>query len=81
MDIFSKYHVKIRKLNILILPVFDKVHLKCDCLHGSIVNGVGEAILFFFTLSFPPGHKTYKEPRSKLFNRINDSVLSHVIFF
>ena len=41
----------------------DKIHLKCDCIQGSIVNGVREPILFSFALSSPPGRKIYKEPR------------------
>ena len=45
----------------------DKIHLKCDCIQGSIVNSVREPILFSFALSSPPGHKIYKEPRVKLF--------------
>ena len=44
----------------------DKVHLKCDCINGSIVNGVREAILYSFALSSPPGHKIYKETRVEL---------------
>ena len=59
----------------------DKVHLKCDCIHGSIVNGTRESILFSFALSSPPGHKIYKEPRVKLFKKINKSVLSHITFY
>ena len=35
----------------------DKVHLKCDCIQGSIVNGIREPILYSFALSLPPGHK------------------------
>ena len=35
----------------------DKVHLKCDCIQGSTVNGVREPILFSFALSSPPGYK------------------------
>ena len=45
----------------------DKVHLKCDCIQGSIVNGKREPFLFSFALSSPPGHKVYKEPRVKIF--------------
>ena len=45
----------------------DKIHLKCDCIQGSIVNGVREPILNSFALSSPPGHKIYKEPRVKPF--------------
>ena len=58
----------------------DKVHLKADCIQGSIVNGVREPILYTFSLSSPPGHKIYKEPRIKLFKKINKSVLSHITF-
>ena len=45
----------------------DKVHLKADCIQGSIVNGVREPIVYSFALSSPPGHKIYEEPRIKLF--------------
>ena len=59
----------------------EKVHLKCDCIQGSIINGVRESILYSFALSSPPGHKIYKEPRVKLFKKINKSVLSHITFY
>ena len=59
----------------------DKNHLKCDCIQGSIVNGVREPILFSFALSSPPDHKIYKEPRVKLFKKVNKSVLSHITFY
>ena len=59
----------------------DKIHLKCDCIQGSIVNGKREPILYSFALSSPPGHKIYKEPRVKLFKKIIKSVLSHITFY
>ena len=59
----------------------DKIHLKCDCMHGSLVNGIREPILYTFALSSPPGHKIYKEPNVKLFKKINKSVLSHITFY
>ena len=59
----------------------DKIHLKCDCIQGSIVNGIREPILYSFALSSPPGHKIYKEPKVKLFKKINKSVLSHITFY
>ena len=59
----------------------DKIHLKCDCIQGSIVNGIREPILYSFALSSPPGHKIYKEPRIKLFKKVNKSVLSHITFY
>ena len=33
----------------------DKLHLKTDCILGSVVNGVTEPILYSFGLSLPPG--------------------------
>ena len=59
----------------------DKIHLKCDFIQGSIINGVREPILYSFALSSPPGHEIYKEPRVKLFKKINKSVLSHITFY
>ena len=59
----------------------DKVHLKCDCINGSIVNGIRESILYPFALSSPPGHQIFKEPRNKLFKKINKSVLSRITIY
>ena len=59
----------------------DKIHLKCDCIQSSIVNGIREPILYSFAFSSPPGHKIYKESRIKLFKKIIKSVLSHITFF
>ena len=59
----------------------DKLHLKCDCVDGSIVNGTREPIFYSFALDQPPGHKIYKEPKVKLFKKINKSVLSHITFY
>ena len=59
----------------------DKVHLKADCIDGSIMNGTREPILYSFALDQPPGHKIYKEPKVKLLEKINKSVLSHITFY
>ena len=58
----------------------DKIHLKCDCINGSVVNGIREPILCSFGLSSPPGHKSLKEPRVKLFQKINRSILFIPLF-
>ena len=59
----------------------DKVHLKCNVVDGSIVNDVRETILYSFALDQPPGHKIYKEPKVKLFKKLNKSVLCHITFY
>ena len=60
---------------------FEKVHLKCDCIFGSTVNGLREPILYSFAVDEPAGHKIYKDPRITLPKRINKSVLSHITFY
>ena len=34
----------------------DKIHLKGDCIDGSIVDGVTQSLLYSFALSSPPVH-------------------------
>ena len=53
----------------VMITTTDKVHLKCDCVDGSIVNGIREQILFSFNLSAPPGYKIIKEPNSILYKK------------
>ena len=69
----SNKHINITGIN--------KIHLKSDCVLGSIVNVVREPILYSFALSLPPNYKIYKEPRVKLFKKVNKSVLSHITFY
>ena len=59
----------------------DKVHLKCDCIEGNIMDGIREPILYSFGLNSPPEFKIFKEPRVKLFKKIITSVLSHITFY
>ena len=65
----------------IIITGIDKVHLKCDCIDGSIMNGTREPIIYSFALDQPPGHKIYKAPKVKLFKKIIKSVLSHITFY
>ena len=65
----------------IIITGIDKIHLKCDCNNDSLVNDIREPILYSFVLDKPPGHKTHKKPRIKLFKKINISVLSLLTFF
>ena len=59
----------------------DKVHLKCDCIEGSIVNGIRQPVLYSFALSSPLVHKNYlQNPESNYLKR-SKSVLSHIILY
>ena len=58
----------------------EKVHLKCDCVDGSIVDGIREQILFSFNLSAPPGYIIIKEPITVLYKKINKTRLDKIQF-
>ena len=59
----------------------DKVHSKCDCIQGSLVNSIREPTLYSFGLSSPPDQKIYKEPKVKLFKNMNKAILSKITFY
>ena len=65
----------------VLITTTDKVHLKCDCVDGSIVNGIREQILFSFNLSAPPGYKIIKEPKIILYKKVNKTRLDSIQFF
>ena len=65
----------------VMITTTDKVHPKCDCVDGSIVNGIREQILFSFNLSAPPGYKIIKEPNIILYKKINKTRLDSIQFF
>ena len=56
----------------------DKVHLECDCVDGSHVNGIREQILFSINLNAPPGYKVIKEPTTVLYKKMNKTRLDTI---
>ena len=42
----------------------NKIHLKCDCIDGSVVNGLRPPILYSFVLDKLPGYKVFSEPET-----------------
>ena len=59
----------------------DRIHLKCDCVDGSIVNCICEQILFSFNLSAPPGYIIIKERTTVFYKKINKTRLDTIQFF
>ena len=66
---------------ILNLNTPDKIHLKCDCIDGSIQDGVRQPILFSFVLDKPSGYKVFCEPETIHYKKINKSVLKTITFY
>ena len=59
----------------------NKIHLKCDAIDGSVVNGIRQPILYSFVLDKPAGYKIFCEPETIHFKKINKSVLNTITFY
>ena len=66
---------------ILNLNTKDQIHLKCDAIDGSVVNGFRQPILFSFVLDKPSGYKVFCEPETIHYKKINKSVLNTITFY
>ena len=76
-----KHYNKYISQKILNLGSTNKFHLKCDCIDGSIQNGVRQPILFSFVLDKPSGYKMFCEPETIQNKKINKSVLNTITFY
>ena len=54
-----KHYNQYLSQKIVNLSSTNKIHLKCDCIDGSVVNGIREPILFSFVLDKPSGYKVF----------------------
>ena len=76
-----KHYNQYLNQKIVNLSSTNKIHLKCDCIDGSVVNGIQEPILFSFVLDKPSGYKVFCEPETMHFKKINKSVLNTITFY
>ena len=58
----------------------NKIHLKSDCIDGSVVDGIRQPILFSFVLDKPAGYKVFCEPETIHYKK-NKSVLNTITFY
>ena len=56
-----KHYNQYLSQKIVNLSSTNKIHLKCDCIDGSVVNGIREPILFSFVLDKSSGYKVFCE--------------------
>ena len=59
----------------------NKIHLKCDVIDGSVVNGLTQLILYSFVLDKKPGYKVFSEPETVQYKKINESDLNTLTFY
>ena len=77
---FKSYNEYISQ-KIINLSSIDKIHLKCDVIDGSVVNGIRQPILFSFVLDKPSGYKVFCEPETVHYKKKNKSVLNTITFY
>ena len=76
-----KHYNQYLSQKIVNLSSTNKIHLKCDCIDGSVVNGIREPILFSFVLDKPSGYKVFYQPETIHYKKINKSVLNTITFY
>ena len=76
-----KHYNKYISQKILNLGSTNKIHLKCDTIDGSVVDGVRQPILYSFVLDKKPGYKVFSEPETIHYKKINKSVLNTITLY
>ena len=76
-----KHYNKSIGQKIVNLSITNKIHLKCECIDGSIQNGLRQPLLFSFVLDKPSGYKVFCEPETIHYKKIDKSVLNTITFY
>ena len=59
----------------------NKIHLKCDVINGSVVDGVRQPILYSFVFDKPSEYKVFCEPETIHYKKMNESILNTITFY
>ena len=76
-----KHYIQYLSQKIVNLSSTNKIHLKCDAIDGSVVNGVRQPILYSFVLDKPSGNKVFCESETIHYKKINKSILNTITFY
>ena len=76
-----KHHNKYTSQKVVNLGSTNKIHLKCDAIDGSVINGIRQPILYSFVLDKPSGYKVFCQPETIHYKKINKSVLNTISFY
>ena len=76
-----KHYNKYASQKVVNLGSTNKIHLKCDCIDGSVLNGIRQPILFSFALDKLPGYKVFCELETIHFKKLNKPVLNTIKFY
>ena len=79
-----KHYNKYTSQKIVNLSNTNKIHLKCDCINGSVVNGLRQPMLYSF-VSFVidklPGYKVFSEAETIHYKKLNKFVLETITIY
>ena len=75
-----KHYIKYISQTFGNLTSTNEMHLKSDCIDGSVLNGIRQPIMFSFVLDKPSGYKVFFEPEMIHYKKINKSVLNTITF-
>ena len=76
-----KHYNQYLSQKIVNLSSTNKIHLKCDAIDGSVVNGIRQPILYSFVLDKPAGYIVFSEPETIHYKKINKSILNTITFY
>ena len=77
---YKIYHEYI-SYKIINLSTTNKIHLKNVVINGSLVNDLGQPILFSFVLEEPSRYEVFCESETIHYKKVNKSVLNTVTFY
>ena len=75
-----KHYIEYISQRIVNLSTTIKIHVKCDVIDRSVVNGLKQPILYSFVLDKPPSYKVFSEPETIRYKKLKKSVLNTVTF-
>ena len=76
-----KHYKKYTSQKLVNLGSANNIHLKCDCIDGSVLNGLRQPILYSFVLDKLPGYKIFSEPETIHYKKINKPVLNTITLY
>ena len=59
----------------------EKIHLNCDKIQGSILNGTPSSILYSFDVDVSPGYKIIKDPSTVLYKNVTSDKIESLEFY
>ena len=77
---YKHYNQHISQKNVN-LSTSNKLHLKCDVINGSVVNGLRQPILYSFVSEKLSGYKVFSQPETIHYKKVNKYVLNTIAFY